>query len=814
MKSCLLVLPLTLLATPSPACNESVEFPNAVEFNFCPIIDPISTNHLATEEDTVNKPAETAEQRRQRLVQEMQNDDTALKKYISENTPANSNKRHGYENSIRRFLRELKTRKLLNKRSVPFILESFGIDRDMGKVYLAEFLWDNEQKALAFDTYFDTTESKHLRSHKKELRQWSLAAKDNPFDNATLLSEQLINRGLYAAHFRLLTCYNSEDVSWGSTWAYRRVFALINIYGESQCRLWAHEKGKRERWLDNPRISANILYQAGDTDAAFQTLEDANFTTWMGYSWLCQHSHRYDKLLATMQKRDHDSLDEPFRIHGISAFAARHENRNNDLRHHVKKLAEQNPKDKRNVTRQIHYLLILGAKQEALQTAYRHNRAEDVFKILNTLWKPEKAHDYLQSYLEVYPEQSEELNKIALDVYTRLNHPLAATYNSEWQSKQNVRNEYTLNKVQQLKELMQQQKDIPHGLLASYFKEKHDPELDKTLASYFTNGKFQDLPSHIQILEEAGEYLFLAKTFEKLYQQEDKEKHLFLSGHYYDLAGLKEKGNKAMRDSVIKLVGSAYALERLVGIIRWKRPDSPLLTNARQLLRNNFHILSDSIYLQHDCLATQDYGIGGRLLTTRSLQDMESAGGIYSKFYWALHNSSHGFEMQGMAAIEDGNLDEANRFLELSKQHSDTHFHLAKKLYHAYLKAGREKDADRVFEARWKRLKQLYKINPNLEWTVSQLVRWSLCCRRPMNGEGVQYAVQLLKMRGNRYMENRLLAEHLILNKELEKAQKQIEPWVKLRVRDTELQDFAKTWALPDRDPLKLYGYYGEPDLP
>lgn len=78
-----------------------------------------------------------------------------------------------------------------------------------------------------------------------------------------------------------------------------------------------------------------------------------------------------------------------------------------------------------------------------------------------------------------------------------------------------------------------------------------------------------------------------------------------------------------------------------------------------------------------------------------------------------------------------------------------------------------------------------------------------------MDGKALGYAQKLREMRGDRYFETRLLAEHYILNDQPEKARESLKIWTERRPRDRELAEFIKDLKLPTRTLLEDGSYFG-----
>jgi len=659
-------------------------------------------------------------------------------------------------NDFNVFLSKFDVKEQLVGKRLTIILDAFGADKDMAKLYMAEYLWNKGRKEVAFTTYFDTSEKQFLKKKGGEVRKWVLEAKKNPFSNSRVLRTKFLENGLDGAFFRMLTCHHSGASAWGSYWESLEVFGAITVFGEAQCRLWAFEKGKRNRWMDNPKISANLLYQAGHVDRAFKVLDDAKLQSWMPYSWLCEHTLNYDKLEEVIVKRDHDRSTSARHVNARAAFYARQAGDVNLYQLHIKNLFEINIGEGGRRVDHIQYLQKLGARKEAFQLAYRYGMAEEVFKLLCLEWEFEKAHGFAKLHSFLVPEDAEALRSIAKHVFSILNHPLLKEYDKDQKYKSIKRDSLTRDAQDKLRDLLQQKKPLTQPVLDSYLAGKRDVELDKLAIARLKNGGFLDLSSHHKMIEEAKDYNFLSDWFYKKFKDTNRSRHLFLAGHYFELAGNKEKGEKLMRMSILNNAGDPQNNKDLISVMTGKRPDSTYISMARKLCRRNFYILQDGNYSQSDCMKTGDYSEAARLLTNRSLQDLE--------------------------------------------------------LYHAYLKKGNKVAAEKVFKQRWDRLTKLQSKAPEYHWCSSQLARWSLACRKPMKGKGLGFAKKTLEQRGYNWPEVQLLAEHLILLGERSEAKKLVRPWAEVRSNDEAVQIFYKELKLTERNPMNLYRYFGEPN--
>ena len=78
-----------------------------------------------------------------------------------------------------------------------------------------------------------------------------------------------------------------------------------------------------------------------------------------------------------------------------------------------------------------------------------------------------------------------------------------------------------------------------------------------------------------------------------------------------------------------------------------------------------------------------------------------------------------------------------------------------------------------------------------------------------MDGSALDYAKELREMRGDRYFETRLLAEHYVLNNQPDEAREILRIWIERRPRDQELAGFVKDLKLPVRTLLEDGSYFG-----
>lgn len=284
---------------------------------------------------------------------------------------------------------------------------------------------------------------------------------------------------------------------------------------------------------------------------------------------------------------------------------------------------------------------------------------------------------------------------------------------------------------------------------------------------------------------------------------------LYLAGHYAKQKGKKKVGNQWMQTATVICFGNDHSAGQLIKTIKAVNPKCKHLGNLRKISRRSLLCYPRGRQCYDDAYDQKAYEAAANTWSYDHLRTLDNSGSYYGKHWWAWHNNAHDDEALGQREIERGNLDKAYQHLLKVRTVSENRSQLSKNLYLAYLKLGDKELADKIHKSHWLRMKGIHQENPQFHWALSHLVRWSLACRNPMDGKALGYAQKLREMRGDRYFETRLLAEHYILNDQPEKARESLKIWTERRPRDRELAEFIKDLKLPTRTLLEDGSYFG-----
>ncbi len=679
---------------------------------------------------------------------------------------------------------------------------------NMDRMTCAHYCWERDLKEFSFGIAFNREDRKRFRNHTAELKEVVVKAKSNPFRAGEKpIWYALSERELWSALVNYMMCFENNL---NTTFSGIRpaIVSMMTLFGEEKVRSWVTDLDRRQRWLENPAIVAGYFYQQGKVDEAFKYLEDAEMRKDPAYYELCYNSGRFDKVIEFYQSK----LDEKGKLNSLDhykmAFAAQQIGNKELYELHLKPAFESVETEERAMEQQVKMFLILGEMEKALQIADRYDFVEDVFKLLCLSYNNEIAHQFVQVGKVIDSERIMPVEKVAKQYFTRLNHRFAKSYDPEWKRK-NTAVKYS-KPSDGIERAMKEKKNLSAGLLSELELSAENRELELKIVDYLMADHFSASYAERRLLERHKKWGFLSEHFYAKYQKHKyNTKSLFLAGHYAKASGKKKQGDRWMRVSYVLCYGDDYRAQGLIDTIKSVNSNNKKLDVLRKISRRCILCYPSGRQCYNDAYAQKDYKEAARTWVADDYITLRYRGSNYGNNWWAWHNSAHDDEALGQWEIDRGNLEKAYQHLLKVWKVSENRYQLGKNLYFAYLRRGENKKANEIYQMHWQRMKKMHLENPLFHWALSHLVRWSLACRKSMNGKALAYAKKLREMRGDRYFETRLLAEHYVLNKQPQKAREILKIWVERRPRDTELTGFLKTLKLPKRTLLEDGSYFG-----
>ena len=677
------------------------------------------------------------------------------------------------------------------------------------RILFANHFWSADLKALSFDVAFNAEDKKRFENYEAELKAVVIKSKNNPFRGSEkTLWHAMTSRQLWSPLVNYWMCYDLDSNSSQHSSLPAAVVAAMTTFGEEKVRSWVTDLDRRQRWLENPMIVAGYFYQQGMTKEAFSYLEDAGLQDEKFYQRLCSYSGSYDKLVAKFLKKIKSDKQLDRHEQFILAFSAQQTGNTKVYDEALKSFADEEIKDESDQNRQIQRLLGLSEMKKAIQLANKYNRANDVFKLLCLSYDNQTAHQFIQVGKVINPEGIKAAEATAREYFNQSNHRFSEAYRAGWKAR-SLKSDYE-NPTKAIEKSMRAEENIHHSLLSLLKVSAEDKQLELKIVEYLTNGKFNESNEERRLLEKHGKEEFLRDHYHARWKDNNyRTSQLYLAGHYAKQTGKVKLGDAWMKIATVNCFGYDRYAAYLVKTIKSVNPKCQHLTNLRKTSRKSFLGYPGGRQSYDDAYEQKAYAIAANIWTHDHLAVLDSSGSYYGQLWWAWHNSAHGNEALGQREIERGNLDKAYEHLLKLRKVSENRYQLGKNLYLAYMKRGDKAQADKIYKPHWLKMKGIHQENPQFHWALSHLVRWSLACRKPMQGQGIEFAKELCKMRGDRYFEHRLLAEHYVLNNQPDKAREVLVLWAERRPRDIELAGFIENLELPTRTLLEDGMYFG-----
>lgn len=684
---------------------------------------------------------------------------------------------------------------------------------NLDRVLFAEHCWEKNMKEFSYDVAFNSKDKKRFGNYANEIKECVVNAEKNPFklNNYKLWNAMLI-RNLWSAFANYIMCYDADLNSYVYSQARPMVVGMMTLFGESKMREWVTDLDRRRRWLDHPIVVGSYFFQQGKEDEAFAYFEDAGLMETEAYNNLCIHSGRFDKLIHHIESKDRRQRmkELPYINYFALAFAAQQVGDDDLYNKNAKLLFDAKIDVSRDyrVTQQIQRFLALSNMPKALEMANHYKQSEDVFKLLCLSYKYEMAHQYVQIGKLIDPEGIKPAEKLANTFFANINHHHAKVYNAKWKPV-SYKKKY-ISPSDKIRKAMSANEVLNATDLHELNYDPKNKSLELEIVEYLMKGKFSGSFAERKFLDRYGKHRFLSEFYHKRWgERHYRSEDLFLAGHYAQEAGEVKLGDRWMIAACVMSHGVDYQAQDLVNAIKSVNPEYPMLEALRKISRRNCLYDPGGRQCHGDAFNQEDYRDAARTWNADHVQTLCSSGSSYGKHWWAWHNNAHDDEALGFLAIKEGNLDKAYEHLQKVWVVSENRYQLAKNLYFAYIREGNIEKAQSIYDFYWSKMEKIYKQTPNYYWALSHLVRWSLECRNPMDGNALKYAEKLRKMRGDRYFETRLLAEHHVLNKQPQKAREVLEIWMERRPRDEELSKFLETLKLPVRTLRDDGTYFG-----
>lgn len=696
----------------------------------------------------------------------------------------------------------------LTKEEAELLIKNLTLS-NRGRILVASHFWSIDLKDLSFDVAFNQEDKKRFQTHDDKIKAAVVKAEENPFrEHNDMLWHEMSKHELWPALVNYWMCFDETDDRTQYTGIRPAIVGMMTVFGEQEVRSWVTDLDRRKRWLENPIIIAGYFYQQGMTNEAFKYLEDAGLRKNDSYLMMCYYSGSYDKAVTYYQDLLEEGKELDFLGHYKLAFAAQQSGDRKLYEIHLNIFFDSVETEDQSKRKQVQLCLAVGEMEKALQIANRYHFTDDVFKLLCLGYKNELAHQYIQLGKVIDPEGIKPAAIEAKNYFTQLNHRFAKTYDPDWEMR-SLSKKY-ISPAEQIKLAMKQGEKITPEHLSEFNFSKEDKELEVAIVEYLMKGHFGGSLVERRLLEKHNKTKFLSEHFLAAWNKRQfYTGNLFLAGYYAKFSGRKELGSKWMRIAFVTCYGNDGCAQDLINVIKSVDPDHENLPALRKISRRSVLCFPDGRQCYQDAYDRKEFQDAARLWVSDHFITLGNRGSSYGKLWWAWHNNAHDDEALGQREIELGNLEKAYQHLLNVRKVSENRYQLGKNLYHAYLKKGDKARADEIYQSHWQKMKGIYEENPHFHWALSLLVRWSLECRNPMDGRALDYARKLSEMRGDRYFESRLLAEHYVLNNQPNEARETLEIWTERRPRDQELADFVKDLKLPMRNQLDDGEYFG-----